>query len=288
MKNFKIFKPILCSLLIFSMTVTLFSCSLNASQETEKVTDTDIPNHIKYDKVKDYSIIEVDGGYRLVFDDPSIYESEGAPGYLQGIEFNSLAELRSDLLDGQLTFKDKFFMYYSDRKDENGIIIPDLNNLYSPVLPNGNIQMKSSGFIFRGDYSAYCLEMPAYQYELIDFFCLTVEGYNRMLAQAKAEFPNDSKWISEPDDLLKDNEVILHEDGTIAFRRYIISNGNKTMFSMEKHDDFETDTPVYNAEVFYISDGRYFKITFMDLEDPLDPEWLFEFDVESYVPEGSA
>ena len=68
MKNFKIFKPILCSLLIFSLLLSLFACTKSDSEDiTEGSGTTKFPmDSTYYDNLKDYKIIAVDDGYRIV------------------------------------------------------------------------------------------------------------------------------------------------------------------------------------------------------------------------------
>ena len=128
-------KIILSLFLIFSIAGTLFSCDTVEVKETE--SDIEISNRIKYDKVKDYKIIETEDGYRLVFDDPSIYESEECPDIID-LSFESVEELYNNLIYGKFEFYDKIQIFHALPKDKKGIIISDPNNIYIPIL-SGNI-----------------------------------------------------------------------------------------------------------------------------------------------------
>ena len=61
------------------------------------------------------------------------------------------------------------------------------------------------------------------------------------------------------------------------------------MFVIENYRYSEEQPHIYNTIAFYVSNGIYFAISFygdfFTDESPADPEWLFEFDVEKYVPE---
>ena len=129
----KLLKSILSLLLISSTVLTLFSCN-NEVKETEEATDTEIitessekietevPNHIKYDKVKDYQIIKNEKSYRLVFDDSKVYpRAEGS--IVAGFPIESWDEFSKRLLSGQLTYREKTSIHHSFRKDDNGFMI---------------------------------------------------------------------------------------------------------------------------------------------------------------------
>ena len=110
------------------MVLTLFSCSANECKETEKNTDTEkstnITNSINRDGGKDYQIIQVEDGYRLVFDNPSFYAKCESP-QIVGFTIDSWEDFSDRLLAGALTLDEKISLYYTSSKDEEGIIILD-------------------------------------------------------------------------------------------------------------------------------------------------------------------
>ena len=66
--------------------------------------------------------------------------------------------------------------------------------------------------------------------------------------------------------------------------RYTVSNENKTMYVVETCI-YDSEGTSYSAIAFYISNGVYFEVMIDSISTPFDPEWLFEFDVEKYVPD---
>ena len=100
----KLLKSILSLILISSTVLTLFSCN-NEAKETEEATDTEsitesitksytkkeTINFNDYDNKKDYDIIRVEDGYRLVFHDSLVYEEYGDyEGTIPYVHFESL------------------------------------------------------------------------------------------------------------------------------------------------------------------------------------------------------
>ena len=59
---------------------------------------------------------------------------------------------------------------------------------------------------------------------------------------------------------------------------------NKTMYVVETCI-YDSEGTSYSAIAFYISNGVYFEVMIDSISTPFDPEWLFEFDVEKYVPD---
>ena len=87
MKKHKILKNILFFFIIFSLLITSLGCNdIEDIFESDTISRTKeesyIPNHIKYEKVKDYQIIKNEKGYYLVFDDISVYKQEFGHGTL--------------------------------------------------------------------------------------------------------------------------------------------------------------------------------------------------------------
>ena len=306
----KLLKNVLCMLLISSMALTLFSCGTSKSTDTEKSSKTEsITDYEKttnkviykttdyrygdYNKVKDFEIIKVGDECRLVFNDPGFYEWLGNLDRI-GVSFDSIKELRDGLIYGTFTEGQKQHIFLDLPKDEHGISIPDPNNLYIPVLPNdcSAYDSEHSVSVYGSSYGHY-MRLVSNKYDInlesgVDVDILTHNDYNEKLQKETELFKNiaDSLWTHENG---KDSIIYPLNESKKEHVRYTISSENKTMFVIENYTHLEEKKRIDNTIAFYVSNGVYFAISFygdfFTNESPADPEWLFEFDVEKYVPE---
>lgn len=294
MKNLKLLKTILSFLLISSTVLTLFSCN-NETKETDETINSDITeeiatkktyNYEDYDNKKDYKIICVDNGYRLIFDDPTIYKS--LDYHFAGIKFNSMQEFYDDLVNGTLSYNEKGNIYNTFPKDENGIIIFSPNELSTPLTPK-DCEINEY-FYWIGNRYGYSFKVP-FEHPYGDsvtanFRCLTKDCYNQYLAYEKDINNMPEAWGPASIKTVADKEIVTFSIGYEQIR-YTLMNENKTMYVMETHI-YDTDsTTTYSVVAFYISNGFYFEVMIDGISTPFDPEWLFEFDVEKYVPENT-
>ena len=321
MKNLKLLKTILSLLLISSTVLTLFSCVNNEDKITDKSTDETIHSDIitgeatnkkvydweDYDKVKDYKLISVDDGYRLVFDNLEVYEqTDFYPMHFIGPEFKTITDFRNTFINGTLTFSDKYRLFKYNHKDNIGMIIPNLDNLYIPVLPSDypKVEMKNVpvscnlrdsykyDIVFIDPDKSIDPDIPLTIYEHISIKFLTRETYEADLEKAKSvkEYISSNIWTHENGKSSTTYKILSHQYERSV---YTVSNENKTMHVIEDYSLDEKGnrgtTPYLN--VFYETNGAYFNI-YMDYNqlvniEPRTSEWLFEFDVEKYVPENT-
>ena len=282
----KLLKSILSLLLIFSMFLTLFSC--NNIKETD-IPESDTSNVTKkssykdYDNKKDYDIIRVENGYRLVFHDPSIYESFNS-SYI-GFKFESMQDFYDDLVNGTFRDYEKSNIYNNFPKDKNGVIIFNPNELYVPLIANGceiNEYFIWSGNSYTYDFKTP-FEHPYGEYISAKFICLTEDHYTKQLEYEKNIDNVPKEWGDASIKTVNEKEVFDFPNGNYQ-TRYTVSNENKTMYVVETCI-YDSEGTSYSAIAFYISNGVYFEVMIDSISTPFDPEWLFEFDVEKYVPD---
>ena len=333
----KLLKNILCMLLISSMVLTLFSCDSSKSTDTEKSSETEsITDNEKttnkviyetnnyeaeYDKVKDYKIIQDEKGCRLIFDNPKAYEREDNLPFIIGKYFESVKDFQDSFINGTLRYDDKRMAFHCGYKDDVGMRIPDIYNLFMPVLPSSypNVKMEkvpvlwncrdiykySIEFTEFSDNDAYLdddfvkREDPALNpdntsesiYDEISIFFYTPDKFEVELAQKKTVRDNVSgqKWKHE-DGM---SSIVYRLPGSKSTREkvvYTLSNENKIMYIIQDYYlDSNGNRLTPDIDVFCKSNGAYFYIYIgsytRDIEEILDPQWFFEFDVEKYVPE---
>ena len=289
MKNFKILNIILSLLLVSSM----LGCNFDTIEAEN--SDTNINNHSELfngDNIMDYKIQEIDGEYYIVFDDISRYIEEPLPPGMfvepiTHLSFENVEEMQNTILTGKFAHADKRIIANYFSKDDNGVIIPNPYNVYLPVFPNeinakhyDRVTLLSLGYYFNvkffDDDNVYG-----------DFALLTKNHYNTNLECAKNKIRDKYKvWEKEFDEIIGEKEVANLYNRKII--QYTLSNENKTMYVIEQQEFNDSILEDYDVEIFGESDGVYFKVHIDNLNKTLDPEWIFEFDVERYVPEGSA
>lgn len=282
MKNFKILNIILSLLLVSSM----LGCDFDTIET--KNSDTNINNHSELfngDNIMDYKIQEIDGEYYIVFDDISRYIEEPLPPgmFVEAIThltFENVEEMQNTILTGKFAHADKTIIANYFSKDDNGVIIPNPYNVYLPVFPNeinvkhyDRVTLLGLGYYFNvkflDDDNAYG-----------DFAILTKNHYNTNLECAKNNIRDKYKvWEKEFDEIIGEKEVANLDNRKII--QYTISNENKTMYVIEQQEFNDSILEDCDVEIFGESDGVYFNVHIDDLNKTLDPEWLFEFDVEA-------
>ena len=294
----KLLKSILCIFIILSMLLTLFSCNATdtvnkASQSDTEITDvedSDIKETYNGDYILDYEIKEIDGEFRLVFNDISKYlkpkyvnDEYGLP--ITWITFKNVKEMQNTILTGQLTHSQKSIIANHFIKDSKGIIIPDLYNVYSPIFPDEKVFLYDDTVTLGWDGYYWDIGFSNLEGGVISCICLSKYSYKDNFEYANSSEYSIEKFTSlgkEVDEVGGEKEVFERNNQKII--QYTLSNEHKRMHIVELHDYWTT---CYDADIFYELNGAYFEIfTFCEgIESPFDPKWLFEFDVEKYVPD---
>lgn len=294
MRDIKLLKSILCSLLFFSLSLSLLGCVSNKVNNDPNDSDTDIktsietevPNHIKYDKVKDYQIIEDDSGYRMVFNDISVYDPTGHPGPLK---INSFEDFSDRLLKGELTFNEKQNLCSFITKDDNGLNILNPNYSYRILhsLPH-QVNYEEIQYLGKGISLEFDCEKHPTPYH-ITITILEPLQYHNEYGIAFENYTKDESKIEYEMKLINDeivtcyNKIVETKNNKIQ-ERYVLSNGTKDVFIKKiYYEDSITPNEIYLC--YSINDAIYFNIfssniSFFSGEIPNDEFW-FGFDVEA-------
>lgn len=307
MKNFKIFKLILCSLLIFSLSLSLFGCGLNdveddpieSATDTNGATETESTKTIShdlsdYDNVKDYQIIETENGYRLVFNEPSIYAGHNSG--IVGFNINSWEEFSEDLLNGNLSYNQKLDIYLHSYKDDAGFILlnPYASYKVSHTLP---YIIDSRGNFSYGTFDV-ALTCEEYYEEMIFVEILERYSYKERYDRSFSNIDTENKVLEYKKEL-SDGSIMECYNKTaetstyFIIEKYILSDGTKTVFvkkeySKRSYNDQEDNIP----DCIYLLgniDDRYFCVSNIfeapqilghEISEDLTDEFLFGFNVE--------
>ena len=273
MKKLNFLKIILSLLLVSSMVLTLFSCEYNISPNDETKTDsaetkatdvytdsTTISLEELYGNVKDYQIIKTENGYRLIFDDPSIYEKYGDNCGIVGFGIESWEGFNQRLLNGNLTFREKENIYYTFCKDEYGFVIsnpyissykfshPIADQIEYITFYDGSPH--SAKFIFE-QYSTVRLNVsePTHEYtQWIDSWFLNLEQKEKCIEYEK-ELPNGNNLICY-------NKTIT-DYSTQYTEEYILSDGVKKVLIHKIYIDYTSDIPL-SIELYAITKNNLY------------------------------
>ncbi len=138
-------KTMKCLKLYLMVLLLLVGCVLSAcSQPTNVPTDNsssrpkesqkpDVEHPESVDEL-DYTLLETNGKWYLVFDDISVYSS-GGKSEVCTLSFDTIKELKSAIETGNLQEWQKRVVATSFSKDQVGVKVPDLEKLYVPKIP---------------------------------------------------------------------------------------------------------------------------------------------------------
>ena len=92
-------------------------------------------------EVMPYHIIEGDDGWRIELSDALKKENDplnlGNCDIIREIHFKTLSDMRQRLIEADLTSEELFSLSRFMKDDDGNIVIPNLDNMYVPVLPEG-------------------------------------------------------------------------------------------------------------------------------------------------------
>lgn len=246
-------KKIFCLILCFAALFSLFFTSCNpydGGQENPEETYSinDITNY-------NYELKRIDGKYYIVFEDERYFMPPADP--FGGIPFDSLTDMKKKFFTKTVNFFDLNFIKLYYLKDDNGIIIPDMENLYIPAFVednsffelsndgNGEVKLDKEGYSFSikadGFSNCYFTIFNSKDFYQRYFYKNSVEGY--------CEINNY--------DIIK-KETVEERNATI----YCLSK-DKTTKKLIEYEYKENGKEIYVIEVYNSNDKVVPKTTFL-------------------------
>lgn len=227
--------------------------------------------------------------------------------WLADLEFSSLGEMKDAFLNHRLkeyqinTMKEVF------EEDENGIIIPDMNHLYEPSLPDNlttysclNIILSSSacyGFeLYAPSVDPTSVEALDYTYGY--FSIVSQERFDKLYSD-KLSFL-DGIWGSQTQ--VEDRNATAYRyythSGGFIVMTYDILVGDKTLRIIEEyttawygHESSLTqpvsDSVPHTVRIYGSANGQFFEIALSKFEERPSIEWLSSFGVTEYTDEAT-
>ena len=241
-----------------------------------------------------YTVTQVSGQYYLNFLDGNDDHTGSNPSLsITTVSFPSVAAMKQAILTSSFTQTELQIIKNSFSKNEDGIIICDLNQLYEPVLPEG--------------YTLAGVTWNGAEYEL------KIKG-NESSEGGYIQFKKPNAWDSVYQyemDLLKKFKILQQESGTFdgaSSETYVYttsaaklkdvyltipSENGSTPTRVILHYCLEHSDPEYSVsdtiprrvEIYGEDNGQHFKVL---LSSPTAPtvEWLSSFGITPYVESG--
>lgn len=250
-----------------------------------------------YDINADYSLEYKDGGYVIIFDDPSVYDKNGQmSSYEQSyVDFSSVKEFKEAVTTGKLSDSQKRIVAkYFSKNAEGAVLTCDFSRLYVPTLPSSATRYDSVEWTgWEYDYS---FSVGSGGSGFVS--CMTEDLYNIRYQRDFVEL-FDRDTITVTDKKTVDNkEETNYKTTTGSFKkiRYTLSIKGKTIvvdktFALQSKypNSFSASSTAPRKIILYCnSNGQHYIVSLYDLqEDPTD-EWLLEFGLEEFVDTESA
>ncbi len=246
-------------------------------------------NEITLQDNERYGFKKIDNKPYLILADS---ESDDVPGdsmsVLGSIEFDSVEEFIDTVANGKLTDSQLKIANRSFKRDSNGIIICDFNDIQVPVYPKDfeltrvhwsgelySFSLVSSDESFSGDYHYVNEEVYNLHYKNENLF----ENPNVTVTQV-VENPDNTEYYYST------------SSGKLKTVKYTLTDGDKELIVYEKYrldmvDALDKLTEVsdeipYGVAIYGNSSGKLFYITIFDLKTKPTREWLNGFDIKSY------
>ena len=238
---------------------------------------------------EDYSIIENNGRYYIVFTDESQFKNYEESQVSATVDFKTIQEFKDRVIKGELSDWEKVTISNSFGRDENGILSCDFNKLYEPVMPLGGMVTSVS---WEGEFYGFGVEIGNNIFGFVNYYTPAIY---KSIFEYKYEnfFDRDTITVTRTEQIGDGQKIATYYRtfaGEFMQLRYTLQNGTKTIvvektFRLAMSNEMLTtsSTVPFDISLYCIDEGVH---CVMDLygfsEDPSD-EWLMQFGMTQYV-----
>ena len=268
MKN--TFLKIICAIIVFVMMISM---NVYAEEQSEI----------------DYRVENIDGAYYLIFDDVSKYTRHNILVAYERWHFESMNEVKELLLENKLDESQKrYIANIFAREDESGIYrLPDLDNLYAPVVPAG---FKIVDVSWHNDFYDYFIRLDE-----------SKGGFFTFLTESR--FEQYYNWFSDPNidieiigkEMTDGDEIITYRKSNKDYKliRTSFTKDNKTtwidktyVIPSDGELDISKDYPI-GLELYIREGNAYGQIKFLTYNQKIDisDDVLLDFGVTDNIEE---
>ena len=264
-----------------SVSVMTTQNNTTTPQSPETVTSSDIINP----DGADYSLITRDGLHYIVLENE--YAVSNGSQVSTNIHFSSMKEFKDTVTLGKLSDSQKEIVS-TFKKDENGILTCDFNNLYIPALPQNGIY---SDISWEGEGYSFYIDLEG---EPFGFFHLnSKENHDRNYKYDITDFfDRDTITLNRTEDLGNEKTAFYYttQAGYYVRLRYSLKDGDRT-YQVDKtyrlndsEESIDEATAIPQRISMYCSqDEVYYSIKLHEFDGVPTDEWLLQIGIQKYV-----
>lgn len=235
----------------------------------------------------DYKLVEQAGKNYIIFDNIQTYQNDGL-NQLATLEFESLAELKNAVVNGQLTDRQKGIIATAFEKDKMGVITCDFNKLWEPYMPN-DCTIDKIGW--SGESYSFMISTTSDVFGYIHSY--TSEQYQAAFYRNFENFFNNT-LITVTEKIEMDENKVATKYSTSAGQlmriRYTKNVDDKTIIVDEKYRLQMNDSSIAvsdivpsNITLYCIENEAYYVIDLFEFTEYPSDEWLFGFGMNAFV-----
>ena len=205
-----------------------------------------------------------------------------------GIRFESMEEFVNDVKNGNFD-EEELRLMNGFKKENDKIIMCDMNNLYYPVIEHPDIE-----FVVRwyGHYYANNKRREEGDFSL-SIKEIDIDEYND--GTSCLHFETLDPYYIVQDDVREDgHRILIHtkEDRSAKYECYMLSNDGRTYYVHKKYwlvtpefigDNFASETIPYSIMIFWRDDGHYFMADMRLGIDNFTDEHIMSMKMQKYI-----
>ncbi len=271
-----------------------------ATEESEAPTETAAPEVPAFDgtfATDAYAVTCVGDQFYLNFNEShKATSAEISACQEAGITFESLADFKDKLINGKLTASEQITMQAAFPKDENGILMCDLTQLYEPVLPDGTA---SYSWVYWKGGAALSFAYGSHMVSLT-----TKDEYRNFFQTEYVNAPNTTNYTITADyEGIYDGQpcrwIELTRRNGKSFRVgcmdlpvggrtvYVVLNFQAPQETGTDSSEIAQQTP-FGGKIMTEIDGHYLVVFIVSPSTAPTVEWLTSFGVRPYVENSNA
>ncbi len=245
-------------------------------------------NELSKIETEDYSIIEDNGSYYIIFADKAQIDSYGQ-SQLSSLEFDTIQDFKDAVTKGLLADWQKATIATAFPKNEIGVLSCDFNNLYVPIMPSGG---SVTGVSWEGESYSYYLQ---FSNEVFGFLHRYTAAQYNTIYQSEYEdfFDRDTIIVKNTEQIENGQKTATYYStsaGELLQVRYTLEN-ESNIFIIDKtyrlnmgDETIDTSSTIPFNITLYCQDASSFYVIdlFGFAEDPSD-DWLMQFGMTKYV-----
>jgi len=232
-----------------------------------------------------YRVIEENGHHFLILGNDYTDTASSETGYtvVQTIRFSSVAEMKSDIQNGNFTERELQIISGFNRDETDRIQICDISKLYEPVFPQ---PFDSYSVSWRNDYYDFLITSSQSNMYVIHFFL--GQEYTETEVHKLTHFEDNELITLRSKVIDSSNRLIYDYTGDLSENRYrmvyyCITNENDTLHIAEWYRLDESDSLPTSIDIYTIDGAQSSRFVIYNIQEPLTIDQLSQLGIREYV-----